>query len=221
MRFSESVSNYFLTWEWSDMSGVATNNLQRSFKEATASEIITQYNLLSYRSLWTDTLSEIFYNNVLERLMSSTFSIFFAYNDFEAWTISPVAFVNIGYNTEYHEINNDGTEIAPVDAETTVVSVLSTSLDERIAREVKRMILSGDILTIVREGKVLGVESKSDPNYSILFGESSDGMRVETEIQDDGEFNTLNIILENLVNNDYNVVDEIFGVANKECAACE
>lgn len=148
--FSALVGNYIGEWEGhTQMEGNLYLQLKDMIKEVTIDEINTVYNLLTQQKLWNQPLIDLFYNELLDRILLNTSFALRVMDNFNASV----------------EVNFEDDLVLLADE----YMVVDNMLSDKIRDTIIRMLLDGDISLIINESAIVGAQSSE---RKITWGEN-------------------------------------------------
>lgn len=200
MSLVQTISNYISSWEGhSEIEGSNYLTVRDLLSKATISQINIEFNSLTKQSLWVTPLLDLFYDELLKRLLSdTTFAISTACRSFEHWIEDPFVLIRIGFETEYPIIDTDGSIIAGNNPEIFNFTLTNDDFETNVKENLIRMFLDNNLKAIVQANglhcsdlKIIGLEGKKmkinffDPSgaqvYKIKpkFNEDSDWLMIK------------------------------------------
>lgn len=216
MAFSKVVGDYLNVWEGhSQIHGIKLQTLVRVIQGATLDEINTEYNVLSRQNLWVEPLIDVFYDELLRRIMTAaTFVISTSWTSINDWLNYPFIYIRVGFEDAYALTNSDGTLITIDDDTTNVFAVTNDSFSDKVADNILRLLINKEIVTtaqIVNNSVVItSIENKNDPTEKISLSKEVSGnqtIKEQATIYELDEFNIIRRMLDGLRNETFDIVD--------------
>lgn len=171
--FSRLVGNYISAYEGhTEAEGITYIETRERLKSATIDEINTVYNLVTQQKLWTSSLIDLFFDELLDRLLNeTTFVISTAWKYVSSWLNNSFVLIRIGFEENYPEIEDDDTYITGDHDNINKINIVDSQLDPRIRERIIKMILTGDVNVIIgyseTELRIVAVESVTETDNII------------------------------------------------------
>lgn len=216
MFFSQAVGDYLDSWEGhNELHGLKLQELAKMIEHTTLDELNTEYNVLSRQNLWVNPLIDLFYTELLRRIIiEGTFAISTSWTSIEEWMKYPFVYIRVGFEDAYVLTNSDGTLITADDTFTDTFAVTTDSFPEKTVDNILRLLINREIVAtaqILNDSiSIIAIENRNDPNEKIVFAEEMPGsniMKVRATIYELADFNLIRQMLDGLRSETFNIVD--------------
>lgn len=223
-NLTETVSNYINSWEGhTDSEGYDLKAVEEKLKVATLGEINTEYNSISQQDLWVEPLVDLFYNEILDRLMTeTTFSLSVSWRSIQ----KPFVSVYLGFEDVYPVLDPDGSLIRLDDRTISSFTLMNDSFSDEMRERIIRILLKENILTVIQveyayNGRIqiMGLESSENPPERIYFADEIMNLpgvrnsqnslitRIPLRIIETPDFNLVRRMLNGLKSGTYDIID--------------
>lgn len=212
MSLSEAVAAYLNAWDGhTNVEGELLMNVVDLLTRVSLDQLRTEINALTQQTLWVTPLMDVFYDELLYRIMNdTTFCISTAWTSVRDWLTHPYVTVQVGLNDSYFVLDEYGNPITynqPYQSYT----LMNASFPERTSEELIRLFLDDNIIALCEIGNtitIVGLESTSDSGRRILFAEPGNNIvRVPAQIREIADWNGIKTLYEGLRKNHPVIVD--------------
>lgn len=216
MSLGEAVSKYLLSSDAHDSSqGTDYINLVHLLKNVTMGQLNFEYNALCQQRLWTTPLTDIFYDEILNRLYDeTTFSIFISWTTIESWTANPWVKIFLGFEDIYPILTKDGDYILLENEVYNSYSLMNSSFNDDDEKTILRLLLTNKInayVMVTDNIQIVGIENADVPEERLLFFPDIDitkTYRISTKITEFPDWNAVKRMLISVKQGAYELVDD-------------
>ena len=195
MSLTQVISRYLAAYEGhTEYEGQGLVDVVQQLSKAPLSELNEEYNALSQQNLWTSTLIDAVYDELLNRLLEeTTFSIATSWKSTNEWIQNPFVYVHLGFDELYYITDVKGNYIRISDPDVSSFGLTNDSITESLEANVIRMFLDDIPVAIVEvTPDSLQIVSLTSTDGSILkiypSANSSNSIQVPVTINEDPEF---------------------------------
>lgn len=195
MSLTQVISRYLAAYEGhTEYEPQGWVDVVEQLSKAPLSELNSEYNGLSQQNLWTSTLIDAFYDELLNRLLEeTTFSIATSWKTIETWLQKPFVHVHLGFDEVYYITDLDGNYIRVSDPDVYSFGLTNDSMTGSMEANIIRMFLD-DIpvatVEITPSGPQIVSLTSSDGSVFHIYPSSNtqNTIQVPVTIEQDPEF---------------------------------
>ena len=143
LNLTQAAADYIMNWEGhNDLEAFSAAKLIEIIKKSTRQEIQDEFNRISAQHLWSQSLADIFYEELLNRIMEDpTFSFSTNWFDLTAWLEMPFMTLQIGFDDYYPYVDRNGVLISVSKTDLKTFAINSDSFALFFHRAIVQMIL--------------------------------------------------------------------------------
>jgi len=197
MYLAQAVLNYVAAYEGhTSAAGIALVQLREMLRRATIPEIITENNKLTMQRLWSSPLMDLFYDELLHRiLIDTTFSLTTAWDN--EWAEDPFIVGWVGFEDSYPSVANNN--------QSKSVAWMNRSFDDQISELIIKMLMNGPFYATIYEApsgelRLTELVNANNSIDKIRLGTSEDYpvVKVLVEVRPDPDWEIINKIYQGL-----------------------
>lgn len=196
MAFATKIGNYLRAYEAHNQFELpCLDELVNALSVTTFSDIMINYNNITYRKLWVEPLMNVFNEEVLKRALEATFLISVCWID-----NNPEGAIQIGYSEKYQAISPLN---LPLFENTYKYSLIgSENLSKDNVQRIIRIILRENVgLELGFNNEILSIYNSQDPIEKIVFSNEKPVSTTRPRLHFLGDFALMVKILKNFRTN--------------------
>lgn len=204
MNLAQAVANYVGAYEGHTRAeGTALVRLRHKIQQATTGEIVTQNNALTEQHLWNYPLMNLFYDELLARIMQdTTFALTMSWNSIQDWLAKPYVVAWVGFEETYPVPFANSKVLQSENS--TYFALSNASFSEDKNKLIIKMLMNGPLkaqVYVYNNGQ-MEIGQLLDQNQTLNLKSPSSNMyqtvTVNVDVGETGEWNMLNQMYQGL-----------------------
>lgn len=147
MSLPQAVASYLSAWEGhTALAPESYARVMNLLDMASIEEINTEMNSLTQQQLWNGPLTDLFHDELLDRIdTETTFAISTAWRNLQDWIQNPFVVARIGFEDSYFLTDEKGNLIRSDDPTISSYTLTNASFQEPVTKRIIHMLIDGPV----------------------------------------------------------------------------
>ena len=211
MSLGDTIATFLNSWDGhTSYEAMDMKRVTDVIKASPTYDINKEYNILSDQKLWVDQLIGVFYEELLDRIMTNgTFVISTSWPPPDI----PYVYIRLGLDEYYMIDDTDGVIISSSNEHNTII-LTNDSFDEHTSKRLMRLLLNHNLMSTIQvfndHVKIISIRNADDLIERIVIDSSEPNgeiMDVHVNKSEVGDFLIYRLMLDELTKKTFGLID--------------